>query len=84
MLKRLLEDEKLKSTIVHDHRHQHYAAKNGNDKVLNILLQIHSDTESKSTDGRNALHYSAQHGHEKCLLLLIEKGANKEALTNLG
>ena len=55
----------------------HIASKKGNKKVLNLLLDLGGDINSKDINGFTPLHYAVISGNEKIAKKLILRGANK-------
>ncbi|KAL7962115.1 hypothetical protein V8C34DRAFT_311341 [Trichoderma compactum] len=51
-----------------------WAAKNGHDTVVNLLLEQGAEIESKDNGGQTPLSLAAENGHEAAVRLLIEKG----------
>ena len=58
-----------------------FAALNGYEAVVQILLEYDGCLEMEDCDGRTALHEAALGGHETILKRLLEKGANLEWIT---
>ena len=55
-----------------------FAARNGHEAVVKLLLEKGAELETKNTDGRTPLSYAARNGHEAVVELLLEKGAELE------
>jgi ankyrin repeat protein len=53
-----------------------WAADNGYEAVVKLLLEKGADVESKSNNGRTPLSWAAKNGHEAVVKLLLEKGAD--------
>lgn len=51
------------------------AAKQGNLKILQILIKAGADFNRTDRDGIGPLYLSILHNHEKCSELLIQSGA---------
>ncbi|KAK0716323.1 hypothetical protein B0H67DRAFT_515985, partial [Lasiosphaeris hirsuta] len=56
-----------------------YAAEQGHEAVVKLLLDKGADTEAKGRDDRTPLCYAAGEGHEAVVKLLLDKGADTEA-----
>jgi len=56
-----------------------WAAENGHEAVVKLLLEKDANTEAKDTYGRTPLSWIAGNGHEAVVKLLLEKDANTEA-----
>ena len=54
-----------------------YAAENGHEAVVKLLLEKGAEVETKS-DGQTPLSYAAKNGHEAVVKLLMEKGTELE------
>ncbi|KAI9874609.1 MAG: hypothetical protein M1830_009566 [Pleopsidium flavum] len=55
----------------------HWAAENGYEAVVRLLLEKEVDIEAMNGDsGRTALHLAARNGHKGVVRLLLENGAN--------
>jgi ankyrin repeat protein len=52
-----------------------WAAEQGNDRLVLLLLEKGADIESPAKDGRTALHIASWEGHKKVVIVLLEKGA---------
>jgi ankyrin repeat protein len=55
-----------------------YAAGNGHEAVVKLLLEKGAELETKDSSGRTPLSYAAGNGHEAVVKLLLEKGAELE------
>ena len=58
----------------------HYAAIEGNQQVLERLLEAGTSIDSTDNLSLPALHHAILHGHHDAMVLLLEKGANLEAV----
>jgi hypothetical protein len=56
-----------------------WAAGNGNEAVIRLLLENGANLESRDDGGRTPLSWAAQNGHEAVTKLLLKKGANPES-----
>ena len=54
---------------------QHWAAENGHEAVVRLLLENGAGVDVKSSNGRTALNEAAAGGHEAVVRLLLENGA---------
>jgi ankyrin repeat protein len=54
-----------------------YAAENGHESVVKLLLEKGAELETRFDNGRTALSYAAWNGHEAVANLLLEKRAKK-------
>jgi hypothetical protein len=54
-----------------------WAAWNGHEAVVELLLEKGAELETKSISGRTPVSYTAWYGHEAVVKLLLEKGAKK-------
>ena len=59
-------------------RHLHTAARLGDEKSLQMLLQIHVDTNCRNAIDRTPLHLAAGNGHQKIVEMLYQNGGNLE------
>ena len=58
----------------------HWAAMNGHEAAVKLLLEKGVDLESKDTgSGRTPLSWAAENGHEAVVKLLLEKGVDLES-----
>jgi ankyrin repeat protein len=60
-----------------------WAALNGHEAVVRLLVEKGADVEVKNDDGRTALHRAAEKGHETVTELLLEKGPTSRRRTTL-
>ena len=61
-----------------------WAAKNGHNAVVKLLLEKGAELESKDNYSRTPLLWAAENGHDTVLELLLEKGAKLESQDNYG
>lgn len=54
----------------------HYAAKNGNEWAVRLLLAYGANVENCDVFGHTALHFAATSGNEAVVRMLLEKGAD--------
>ena len=54
-----------------------FAAENGHEAVVKLLLEEGAELETKSNNGWTPLFYAAENGHKAVVKLLLEKGAKK-------
>ena len=54
----------------------HFAARNGNPDVTEVLLAHGADSEAVSRSGKTALHCAVENHHEACVRVLVEKGTD--------
>lgn len=59
----------------------HFAAQEGHDAALKVLLAAKAPADSKSADGRTPLHLAAENGRAECVRTLIAAGANPNSMT---
>lgn len=62
----------------------HLAAKNGNNKVVSVLLNTGSNIHAKDRTGMTPLHFAAEEGNEKTMKILLRGGADPNARDNRG
>ena len=53
-----------------------HTAQNGNDSIVQTLIEAGADVNSRDGHGNTALMFAAQKGYLKCVKLLLQKGAN--------
>ncbi|CAG9761235.1 unnamed protein product [Ceutorhynchus assimilis] len=58
----------------------HLAAKNGQNKIVKVLLLCDAGMELKNYEGHTPLYLAAEGGHHKVVSTLLENGANPNAL----
>ena len=57
-----------------------WAAENGHEAVVELLVEKGADVNSKEDrDGRTPLWWAAENGHEEVVKLLLEKGADVDS-----
>ena len=61
-----------------------WAAENGHEAVVKLLLEKGAELETKSSSGRKPLSYAAENGHDVVVKLVLEKGAELETKDNYG
>ncbi|KAG4432770.1 hypothetical protein IFR05_011753 [Cadophora sp. M221] len=61
-----------------------WAAANGHEAVVKLLLEKGAELETSSSSGRTPLSFAAARGHEAVVKLLLEKGAELETLDSYG
>ena len=62
-----------------------WAAENGHEAVVKLLLEKGAELETKDKDyGQTPLSYAASRGHEALVKLLLEKGAELKTKSNNG
>jgi len=54
----------------------HYAASNGNELCVKLLIQADANINEQDVFGRNPLTFAAANGQCKCMILLLEAGAD--------
>src|SRR3989337_1522400 len=59
-------------------------AEEGNNLLINILLDHGTDIEARDNNGWTPLHDAASNGHQATAAFLLERGANIEARDNNG
>lgn len=57
----------------------HWAAEQGDETSVRLLLQEGADKEAKDSFGFTPLHWAAGHGYEVVTQLLLQEGADREA-----
>jgi ankyrin repeat protein len=58
-----------------------YAACNGHEGIVEVLLSSAADVNSRTVDGGTPLHYAAQKGHQGIVGLLLAGGADVNSRT---
>lgn len=53
----------------------HNAAKDGDDLIVECMIEEGADVNIQAADGRTALHLAAEHGNEAAARILLEHGA---------
>ena len=61
-----------------------WAASEGKEKCVQLLIEIGANEEAKDEVGKTALMCAAKWGRGSCVELLIKNGANKEAKNKNG
>jgi ankyrin repeat protein len=61
-----------------------YAAEEGHEAVVKLLLENPVDMDSKSNTGRTPLSYAAENGHEAVTKLLLENPVDMDSKSNTG
>lgn len=56
-----------------------WAARNGHEMVVKVLVENGAEFESKDNGGQTPLSLAAENGHEAVVGLLLEKGAKAES-----
>ena len=59
----------------------HKAARDGDDLVLELMLEEGVDVDVRAADGRTALHLIAENGNEAGARILLDHGANVNAVS---
>jgi len=54
----------------------HKAAKDGDDLIVECMIEEGADVNIRAADGRTALHLAAEHGNEAAARILLEHGAH--------
>jgi len=54
----------------------HYACKNGNFKILEILIKYKANLNETASNDKNALHFAAYYNHPDICIFLINQGMN--------
>ena len=62
----------------------HFAAVNGHDAVIAVLLDNGADVNQVIVDGWSPLHFAVHNGHDAAVAVLLDKGANINHLNNDG
>jgi len=62
----------------------YWAAGNGHEAVVRLLLEHHADVNAKDSDGATALYEAARYGHEAVVRLLLEYHADVDAKDSSG
>ncbi|RYP71044.1 hypothetical protein DL769_004757 [Monosporascus sp. CRB-8-3] len=61
-----------------------WAARNGHEAVVRLLLEKGAELESRDKNGWTPLSWAAENGHETVIRLLLEKGAGLESKDSKG
>ena len=61
-----------------------WAARNGHDSVVRILLENGANTDAKNDEGVTALYWAARNGHAKIVSQLLRQGASLSLQDNIG
>jgi ankyrin repeat protein len=61
-----------------------WAAEEGHEAVVKLLLEKGAELEAKDSSGWTALIWAAEKGHEAVVKLLLKKGAKLEANSSFG
>jgi hypothetical protein len=61
-----------------------WAAENGHEEVVKLLLEKDADPNSQDYDGRTPLLFATDRGHEAVVRLLVKRGADINAKDNFG
>jgi ankyrin repeat protein len=59
----------------------HAASRRGRVELVQLLISMGAQVNTKDTTGFSALHYAAQMGHKECAVALIRSSADVNALT---
>lgn len=62
----------------------HWAAANGNKKILGKLVEVGADVEAQDKEKRRPLHLASFNGHTEVVKILIGLGAEKIARDSIG
>ena len=61
-----------------------YAAANGHEEIVQVLLEFGADVNKANAQGSTALHWACLNGHVSIVQLLIDKGGNASACNQAG
>ena len=61
-----------------------YAAANGHEEIVQVLLEFGADVNKANVQGSTALHWACLNGHVSIVQLLIDKGGNASACNQAG
>lgn len=61
-----------------------WAARNGHELTVQLLLDRGSDVAAQNNQGVTALHWAANHGHASIVEQLLQNGANCRSKDNIG
>ncbi|KAK5635619.1 hypothetical protein RRF57_011331 [Xylaria bambusicola] len=61
-----------------------WAARNGHEEIVQLLVEKGADIESKDSIGRTPLLWAAEEGHQEIVQLLVEKGADVNSKSTSG
>jgi len=56
----------------------HYAAREGNSKIVELLLRFHAQVNAVDDSGWTPLHYAMYRGHKEVALILLRDGADPD------